>query len=163
MVVFRMSCIHGLHQFGTEGQGWVAHFLIQAIEGKLISVYGDGMQVRDILFIDDLIEALLLAQTHMPTLSGQAFNIGGGPAQAISLVELLELIAELHGEPPVVPVANWRPGDQHCFVSDTRRFRGATGWAPRVGIRQGLKRLHGWLLEARGLSVPHPAVGNVAS
>jgi CDP-paratose 2-epimerase len=163
MVVFRMSCIYGLHQFGTEDQGWVAHFLIQAIEGKPITVYGDGMQVRDILFIDDLIEALLLAQTHMPTLSGQAFNIGGGPAQAISLLELLELIVELHGESPVVQAANWRPGDQHYYVSDTRRFREATGWAPRVGVRQGLKLLYEWLLESRGLSVPCPAVGKVAS
>jgi CDP-paratose 2-epimerase len=163
MVVFRMSCIYGLHQFGTEDQGWVAHFLIQAIEGKPITIYGDGMQVRDILFIDDLIEALLLAQTRMSTLSGQAFNIGGGPAQAISLLELLELIAELHGERPVVHAANWRPGDQPYYVSDTRRFRRATGWAPRVGIRQGLKCLYEWLLESRGLSVPCPTVGKVAS
>jgi CDP-paratose 2-epimerase len=121
------------------------------------------MQVRDILFIDDLIEALLLAQTRMSTLSGQAFNIGGGPAQAISLLELLELIAELHGERPVVHAANWRPGDQPYYVSDTRRFRRATGWAPRVGIRQGLKCLYEWLLESRGLSVPCPTVGKVAS
>jgi CDP-paratose 2-epimerase len=160
-VVFRMSCIYGLHQFGTEDQGWVAHFLIRAVEGRPITVYGDGLQVRDILFIDDLLDALLLAQTHMSTLSGQAFNIGGGTAQAISLLELIELIAELQGETPVVQSADWRLGDQRYYVSDTRRFRAATGWAPRVGVRQGLKLLHQWLLESPGLSAACPAVGKV--
>jgi CDP-paratose 2-epimerase len=163
MVVFRMSCIYGLHQFGTEDQGWVAHFLIRALEGQPITLYGDGMQVRDILFIDDLIEALLLAQTHMPKLSGQVFNIGGGPAQAISLLELIELIAELHGETPVIDLADWRPGDQRYYVSDTRRFRAATGWAPRIGVRQGLRLLHQWLLESRGQLAACPAVTEVAS
>jgi CDP-paratose 2-epimerase len=163
MVVFRMSCIYGPHQFGTEDQGWVAHFLIRAIAGQPITLYGDGLQVRDILFVDDLIEALLLAQAHMPQLSGQAFNIGGGPAQAVSLLELIDLIAELHGDSPVVHCADWRPGDQHYYVSDTRRFRAATGWAPQVGVRQGLRLLHQWLLESRGLSAACPAVGKVAS
>ena len=163
MVVFRMSCIYGRHQFGTEDQGWVAHFLIRAIEGQPLTLYGDGMQVRDILFIDDLIDALLLAQRHMPTLSGQAFNIGGGPAQAVSLLELLELIAELHGQSPIVQMADWRPGDQHYYVSDTRKYRQATGWAPRVGVRQGLKCLYQWLLASRGLPAPYSEVGKVAS
>jgi CDP-paratose 2-epimerase len=163
MVAFRMSCIYGPHQFGTEDQGWVAHFLIRALRGQPIILYGDGMQVRDILFIDDLIEALLLAQTHMPKLSGQAFNIGGGPAQAISLLELIELIAELHGENPVIHLADWRPGDQRYYVSDTRRFREATGWAPRVTIRQGLRLLYQWLLESGGPFAVCPAISEVAS
>jgi CDP-paratose 2-epimerase len=163
MVVFRMSCIYGLHQFGTEDQGWVAHFLISALARQPITLYGDGMQVRDILFIDDLIEAFLLAQAHMPQLSGQAFNIGGGPAQAVSLLELLELIAELSGEKPVVRVADWRPGDQYYYVSDTRRFRAATGWAPRVGVRQGLRSLYHWLLESQGQATSGPAISEVAS
>jgi CDP-paratose 2-epimerase len=161
MVVFRMSCIYGPHQFGTEDQGWVAHFLIRAIEGQPITLYGDGMQVRDILFIDDLIEALLLAQAHMPTLSGQAFNIGGGPTQAISLLELIDLIAEVHGESPSFRFAQWRPGDQRYYVSDTRRFHAATGWAPQVGVRQGLKILYQWLFKSRGLPAARPAVGKV--
>jgi CDP-paratose 2-epimerase len=163
MVAFRMSCIYGPHQFGTEDQGWVAHFLIRALKGQPIMLYGDGMQVRDILFIDDLIEALLLAQKHMPKLSGQAFNIGGGPAQAISLLELIELIAELHGENPVIHLADWRPGDQRYYVSDTRRFREATGWAPRVSVRQGLRLLYQWLLESRGPFAVCPAIREVAS
>ena len=163
MVVFRMSCIYGLHQFGTEDQGWVAHFLIRALRRQPITLYGDGMQVRDILFIDDLIEALLAAQKHMAKLSGQAFNIGGGPAQAVSLLELVELIAELHGETPVIHRADWRPGDQRYYVSDTRRFREATGWAPRVGVRQGLKLLYQWLIESAGQFAPSPAISEVAS
>jgi CDP-paratose 2-epimerase len=162
MVVFRMSCIYGPHQFGTEDQGWVAHFLIRALAGQPITLYGDGMQVRDLLFVDDLIEAFLLAQACMPKLSGQAFNIGGGPAQAISLLELIELIAELQGEKPTTHFADWRPGDQRYYVSDTRRFRAATGWAPQVGIRRGLKMLFQWLLESRP-SATRPAVGKVAS
>src|SRR5207253_8024189 len=88
-VVFRMSCIYGLHQMGTEDQGWVAHFLIRAIEGKPLILYGDGLQVRDILFADDLVDAFLLAQANIHTLSGQAFNIGGGLGNTISLIELL--------------------------------------------------------------------------
>jgi CDP-paratose 2-epimerase len=163
MVVFRMSCIYGPHQFGTEDQGWVAHFLIRAIEGQPITLYGDGMQVRDILCVDDLLEALLIAQVHMPKLSGQAFNIGGGPSQAISLLELIDLIAELHGESPAIDFADWRPGDQRYYVSDTRKFRAATGWAPHVGVHQGVKLLYQWLLESGGLSAACSAVGKVAS
>ena len=89
-VVFRMSCIYGPHQYGNEDQGWVAHFAIRAIENKPISIYGDGKQVRDVLFVEDLVDAFLLAQKHMPEISGQAFNIGGGPENTTSLLELLK-------------------------------------------------------------------------
>ncbi|MFL6237224.1 MAG: SDR family NAD(P)-dependent oxidoreductase, partial [Thermoanaerobaculia bacterium] len=105
--VFRMSCIYGPHQFGTEDQGWVAHFLIRALDGRPLTLYGDGMQVRDVLFVEDLAEAFLLAQANMDTLSGQAFNMGGGPENTVSLVELLDLIAELHGQAPPVHSARW--------------------------------------------------------
>ncbi|MDQ3829006.1 MAG: GDP-mannose 4,6-dehydratase, partial [Candidatus Tectomicrobia bacterium] len=163
MVVFRMSCIYGPHQFGTEDQGWVAHFLIRALEGQPITLYGDGMQVRDILFVDDLLDACLLAQAQMPKLSGQAFNIGGGPSQAISLLELIDLIRELHGERPAVHFGDWRAGDQRYYVSDTRRFRAATGWKPQVSVRQGLNRLYRWLTESRHPAATRPAIGKVAS
>src|SRR6185437_10730839 len=93
--VFRMSCIYGPHQFGTEDQGWVAHFLIRALEGEPITLYGDGMQVRDVLFVDDLVDAFLLARKHMDRIYGQAFNIGGGPANTLSLLELVDLIGAL--------------------------------------------------------------------
>jgi CDP-paratose 2-epimerase len=148
-VVFRMSCIYGPHQFGTEDQGWVAHFLIRAIEGQPITLYGDGMQVRDLLFVEDLLDAFLLAQAHMESLSGSAFNIGGGPAHTISLLELLVLIEALHGIQPRVRFDTWRPGDQRYYVSDPAQFSAATGWAPRIGVREGVERLYRWLVAER--------------
>jgi CDP-paratose 2-epimerase len=147
--VFRMSCIYGLHQFGNEDQGWVAHFLIRALEGRPISIYGDGRQVRDVLFVNDLVEAFLLAQKNIDTLSGQAFNIGGGPLNTISLLELLELIGDLRGQQPEVRFEAWRPADQQYYVSDTRKFCDATGWAPRIGVHEGVTRLCEWLQQTR--------------
>jgi CDP-paratose 2-epimerase len=147
--VFRMSCIYGLHQFGNEDQGWVAHFLIRALEGKPITIYGDGKQVRDVLFVDDLVEAFLLAQKNIASLAGQAFNMGGGPANTISLLELLGLISELRGELPDVRFDSWRPADQQYYVSDTRKFSEATGWSQKVNVRDGVQRLCEWLQEFR--------------
>jgi CDP-paratose 2-epimerase len=149
-VVFRMSCIYGLHQFGTEDQGWVAHFLIRALEGNPITLYGDGKQVRDVLFVEDLVDAFLLAQEQIDSLSGQAFNIGGGPANTLSLIELIEIIGHLHGKRPAVEFDDWRPGDQRYYVSDTRKFQSATVWKPEVGVQEGVTRLYEWLLESRG-------------
>jgi CDP-paratose 2-epimerase len=144
-VVFRMSCIYGPHQFGTEDQGWVAHFLIRALEGAPITLYGDGKQVRDILFVEDLVDAFLLAQQHMSTLQGQAFNIGGGAANTTSLLELVELIGDLCRQKPQVQFDEWRPGDQRYYVSDACKFAAATGWTARTGIREGIEQLHAWL------------------
>jgi CDP-paratose 2-epimerase len=152
--VFRMSCIYGLHQMGNEDQGWLAHFLIRAIQGKPIMIYGDGMQVRDVLFVEDLVDAFLLAQANIHTLSGQAFNIGGGLGNTLSLRELLDTIAAISGEPPQVRMRDWRVGDQRYYVSDTRKFKAATGWAPKVCIREGVEKLYRWLLESRGLALP---------
>ncbi|MDB5864321.1 MAG: NAD-dependent epimerase/dehydratase [Betaproteobacteria bacterium] len=148
-VVFRMSCIYGPHQFGTEDQGWVAHFLLRALERAPITLYGDGMQVRDILFVDDLVDAFLLAERNIARLAGQAFNIGGGPRNVISLLELLDCIEALHGARPEVNFQRWRTGDQRYYVSDTSRFQQATGWRPKVGVRVGVERLYRWLREAR--------------
>jgi len=150
-VVFRMSCIYGPHQMGNEDQGWVAHFLIRAIEGKPIMLYGDGMQVRDLLYVEDLVDAFLLAQANIHTLTGQAFNIGGGLGNTISLIELLDLIGRLRGEKPATRMKDWRPGDQRYYVSDTRKFKAATGWAPKVNVQAGIRCLIEWLLESRGL------------
>lgn len=144
-VVFRMSCIYGPHQFGTEDQGWVAHFIKKAIEGETITLYGDGMQVRDILYIDDLIEAFLLAQAKIKNISGQAFNIGGGPENTLSLIELLDLIEDLHGKRPQVRFAEWRACDQKYYVSKARKFQLAAAWRPRIGVPEGVKRLYDWL------------------
>ncbi len=149
-VVFRMSCIYGPHQFGTEDQGWVAHFLIRAMEDRPITLYGDGKQVRDVLFVDDLVDAFLLARENMRTLSGQVFNIGGGPQNTTSLLELLNRIAELRTKRPRVNWDAWRPGDQRYYVSDVSKFQTATGWLPKVGMLEGVARLHDWLQESRG-------------
>ncbi len=150
--VFRMSCIYGPHQFGTEDQGWVAHFLIRALDGRLLTLYGDGMQVRDILFVEDLVEAFLLAEKNIDSIAGQAFNMGGGPGNTISLLELVDLIESLHGSRPEVFFEDWRTGDQRYYVSDFSRFAAATGWSPRVNARQGVSKLYNWLLEYRGLA-----------
>ncbi|MDB5409808.1 MAG: NAD-dependent epimerase/dehydratase [Rhodospirillales bacterium] len=144
-VVFRMSCIYGPHQFGTEDQGWVAHFLLRALAGKSVTVYGDGRQVRDILYVDDLIDAFLTAQRAMPRLRGQAFNIGGGRENSISLLELIDRIGKLRGQRPEFERRGWRQGDQRYYVSDYARFSGATGWRPRVPAAEGIARLHAWL------------------
>jgi CDP-paratose 2-epimerase len=143
--VFRMSCIFGPHQMGTEDQGWIAHFLRQAIEARPINICGDGLQVRDILFIDDLVDAFLLAQENMPEISGHAFNIGGGSGNTISLIELLSLIEKMHGRLPAIHTEDWRRGDQRFYVSDTRKFKAMTGWSPKVSAQDGIRRLYEWL------------------
>jgi CDP-paratose 2-epimerase len=151
-VVFRMSCIYGPHQFGTEDQGWVAHFLLRALEGDPVTIYGDGRQVRDVLFVEDLVDALVRAQARMTAVAGRAFNIGGGPDHTVSLLELLDLIAELRGSRCRVQRGDWRPGDQRYYVSDPRAFREATGWWPSVGVREGVARLLRWMVETPGAS-----------
>ncbi|RFA25386.1 NAD-dependent dehydratase [Alkalilimnicola ehrlichii] len=147
-VVLRMSCIYGPRQFGTEDQGWVAHFLIRAQKGEPITLYGDGRQTRDILFVQDLLDAFLLAEQRMDSLAGRAFNIGGGPSNCVSLLQLIELIGQLQGNKPDIAFADWRPGDQRYYVSDTRLFQAATGWQPQVSVEQGIQRLHQWLTDS---------------
>ena len=146
-VVFRMSCIYGPHQFGNEDQGWVAHFLIQAMNNQQLTLYGDGRQVRDILFIDDLVQAMLTAQDNMAALSGHAFNIGGGAANSISLLELLRAIEQLCGRKCSYSQADWRQGDQKYYVADSRAFQSLTGWRPTVDISSGLAQLYQWVEE----------------
>jgi len=143
-IVFRMSCIYGPHQYGTEDQGWGAHILSQTIQHKPVMIYGNGCQVRDLLFIEDLIDAFLTAQQHFPRLNGQAFNIGGGSQNTISLLELMDLLKE-YGENPALSFSSWRTGDQKYFVSDCGKFERLTGWKPRVGVRQGIQELYRWL------------------
>jgi CDP-paratose 2-epimerase len=161
--VFRMSCIYGPHQFGTEDQGWVAHFVIQALKRRPLTLYGDGLQVRDILYVDDLADAMLAAHDAIESASGEAFNIGGGPANTISLLELLDVIAELLGERPAYTVEPWRPADQRYYVSDTSKFQRLSGWAPRVRVRDGVTRLAAWLLDSARASSSALVGGKVAS
>jgi CDP-paratose 2-epimerase len=160
-VVFRMSCIYGPHQCGTEDQGWVAHFLIRAIDHQPITIYGDGLQVRDLLYVDDLVDAFMRAQSAMGTVAGEAFNIGGGPERSTSLVELIDVIRALHGRSVALEFDAWREADQRYYVSDTRKFSDATGWAPRVAVVDGVRALHNWLTAMRKLAAP--AAATVAS
>jgi CDP-paratose 2-epimerase len=158
--VFRMSCIYGPHQYGTEDQGWVAHFLIRAQQDLPITIYGDGRQVRDLLYVDDLIEAFLLAEEHLPELAGQAFNIGGGLNNTISLRELVERISRLNGSSPEVAYGPWRIGDQRWYVSDTGKFEHATGWRPKTNVEQGIRRLHEWIAVNRRTTPAARVVGS---
>ena len=112
------------------------------------------MQVRDILFVEDLVEAFLLAEKNIGSLAGQAFNMGGGAGNTVSLLELVDMIGALHGRRPEVFYEDWRTGDQRYYVSDVSRFAAATGWSPRVNARQGVSKLYNWLLDFRGLSAP---------
>ena len=148
-VVFRMSCIYGPHQHGTEDQGWVAHFLLRALAGEPVTVYGDGAQVRDVLHVTDLVEAMLRAHEDADRIAGTPFNVGGGPANTLSLLELVRMIEELEGEAPDISFAEERPGDQRWYVSNTSRLRRATGWSPLIDVREGVASLHDWLVGSR--------------
>ncbi|WP_156678235.1 SDR family NAD(P)-dependent oxidoreductase [Sphingomonas profundi] len=152
--VLRMSCIYGRRQMGTEDQGWVAHFLIRALEGKPITLYGDGHQVRDILDVADAVDAYLAAWQRIDTIAGRAFNLGGGPANAVSLRQLLGHIGALTGRAVDVDYSDWRAGDQRYFVADTRAAETALGLSGRVDWRSGVAALANWLSEARGLALP---------
>jgi CDP-paratose 2-epimerase len=160
-LVLRMSCIYGPHQHGNEDQGWVAHFLIRALAGEPITIYGDGMQVRDILFVEDFVAALITAQQRMDELRGCAFNIGGGPANSVSLIELIDLIARLHGARPALRFEAWRTGDQKYYVSDTSNFEARTGWHARTSVHEGVAALMEWLVQSMNqpLILPRSAVG----
>lgn len=149
--VLRMSCIYGPRQRGTEDQGWVAHFLISAMKGRAISVYGDGCQVRDVLEVSDCVEAYLACWRNMDKAAGRAFNLGGGPENAVSLRQLLAEIETLLGRKIEVDYAGWRPGDQRYYVSDTRRIRQSLGLRAPLGWRDGVGRLASWLSSENGL------------
>lgn len=143
--VFRMSCIYGPRQLGNEDQGWVAHFLLRALRDEPISIFGDGRQVRDVLYVDDLVDALVRARSRIGVLSGRAFNIGGGPTSTTSLVELVERITRLTGRSPHLVFEPWRRADQRWYVSDVSSVSAALGWSPRTGLGDGVGQLFEWL------------------
>ncbi|WP_132251091.1 SDR family NAD(P)-dependent oxidoreductase [Methylobacterium segetis] len=146
-VVMRMSCIYGPRQMGNEDQGWVAHFLIRALQGLPITLYGDGRQVRDILHVQDAVAAYRAALARIDRVAGRAFNLGGGPENAVSLRELLAHLGTLIGRTIETEYADWRPGDQRYYVSDTRAVREALALAPATPWREGVAMLAAWLRE----------------
>ena len=150
-VVFRQSCIYGTRQFGMEDQGWVAWFTIRAVQGRPVTIFGDGRQVRDVLWVDDLLDAYELAICGIDEVRGRVFNLGGGPGFTMSLLELLELLKEQGGQAVEHSFTNWRPGDQRAFIADIRRAKEELGWQPRVAPAEGVSRLYKWVLQNREL------------
>jgi CDP-paratose 2-epimerase len=144
-VVFRMSCIYGTRQFGTEDQGWVAHFGRALLAGEPITIYGDGRQVRDILWVEDLVQAMLAAMERIDTVSGEVFNIGGGHRNSVSVRGVIDRLQEITGVEVPVHLADWRPGDQRVYVSDTSRAERVLGWKAATPWTEGLERLAEWL------------------
>ena len=144
-IVFRQSCIYGPHQFGTEDQGWVAWFAIRAMQNLPVTIFGDGKQVRDVLYIDDLIAAYDAAIQDIAKTAGQAYNIGGGPKNTLSLLELIRLLEHQFGRRLEYTLADRRPGDQLVYISDIRKAKAKFGWEPRVGPAEGVAKLAEWL------------------
>jgi CDP-paratose 2-epimerase len=147
--VFRMSCIYGQRQMGTEDQGWVAHFLIRALAGEPITLYGDGRQVRDILDVSDAVDAYVRALDLIGDVRGRAFNLGGGPGNAVSLLELVDEIGAITGRKVDLRFEDWRRGDQRWYVSDPSAARSALGLGTPRPWREGVARLAEWLQRDR--------------
>ena len=150
-VVFRMSCIYGPYQLGSEDQGWVAHFVRQTMKGEPITIYGDGKQVRDLLYVGDLVRAMCLAQQSIQLTAGQAFNVGGGPRNSTSLLDLVATLRQLTGFPIKIDWGPERLADQKWFVSDISKMERVLGWTPAVSIRQGVTYLRDWYLQRPNL------------
>jgi CDP-paratose 2-epimerase len=152
-VVFRMSCIYGQRQMGTEDQGWVAHFLIRALEGEPVTIYGDGKQVRDILDVGDAVNAYTGALRSIDRVAGRAFNLGGGPENAISLLQLVDEIRVVTGRNVELTFDDWRPGDQRWYVSDAHQARTELNLPRPRAWREGVERLAQWLASERRLEL----------
>lgn len=151
-VVFRQSAIYGPRQFGVEDQGWLAWFIIAAVTGKPITIYGDGRQVRDVLHVDDLVTAYESAIAHIDRVAGQVFNIGGGPSSTISVwIEFRPVLEALLGRDVPVAWSDWRPGDQRICVMDIRKVTRTLNWQPQVRLSDGIQRLFEWVVENREL------------
>lgn len=151
-VVFRQSAIYGPRQFGMEDQGWVSWFIIAVLLKKPITIYGNGKQVRDLLFIDDLVRAYHAAIDEPEKNAGQIFNIGGGPNNVVSVwKEFGPILEELCGKKIPVSYSNWRPGDQVIYVSDIRKAERLLNWRPEISVKEGITRLYHWAEENRNL------------
>ena len=150
-VAFRQSCIYGTRQFGIEDQGWVAWFTIAAVLGKQITIYGDGKQIRDVLHVSDLARAYEAVYTHRDVSAGQAFNIGGGPGNTMSLRELLAYLESELGIKIPLQWSDWRPGDQPVFVCNVGKAQRLLGWQPTISVQDGVRKLIHWVRDNAGL------------
>jgi CDP-paratose 2-epimerase len=143
--VFRMSCIYGARQFGFEDQGWVAWFIIATLKNKPITIYGNGKQVRDLLYVEDLIKGYEAFMNSK--LQHGIFNIGGGPKNTTSLLEFIEEIEKLLGKRPKITFSDWRPSDQKVYISDISKIKKTLGWQPKISVKEGIKRLTDWVVK----------------
>jgi CDP-paratose 2-epimerase len=151
-VVFRQSAIYGPRQFGIEDQGWLAWFIIAAVTGKPITIYGDGKQVRDVLYVDDLIDAYESAIARIDQVAGQIFNIGGGVNNTLTIwTETGPLLEKLLGRALPVKWSDWRPGDQRICVMDIRKAQSLLGWSPKTSVAEGVAKLYQWVVDNRHL------------
>ena len=157
-VVFRMSCIAGPRQFGNEDQGWVAHFLYSVLAGKPITIYGNGHQVRDILHVHDLVDAMLAARDSLPRTRGEVYNLGGGVSRAASVLEMLRSIERLTGEPLHLNYSDVRPGDQPLYIADTTKLERDTGWQARRSLDDTLDAIHAFWRSNADIIAPRFAV-----
>jgi CDP-paratose 2-epimerase len=142
---FRQSCIYGPRQFGVEDQGWVAWFAIASLLGRDITIFGDGKQVRDVLHVADLLRAYEAAIRSPDKVAQQAFNVGGGPDQVLSLLDLVEMLEDRLGITIPLKFDDWRPGDQQVYVSDIRKLGSALGWKPEIAVEDGIDQLVDWV------------------
>jgi len=157
-VNFRQSCIYGPRQFGMEAQGWISWFVIAHLTDQPITIYGDGKQVRDVLYIDDLIDGYHRAIENIGDVAGESFNIGGGPENSVSLLEFLDVLGDVSGEPVSFDYGEWRPGDQRVYVSDHSKATRALGWRPTTSVEEGLEQLYTWVAEHKDLVTQYEEV-----
>ena len=151
-IVFRQGSLYGPRQFGTEDQAWIAYFLIAAFTGRSLTIYGDGKQVRDVLWIDDLLTAYEQAAARPDRTAGQVYNLGGGPQHTSSIwAEFAALLTGVTDRVPQVVYSEWRPGDQRIYVSDIRKAAQDFGWQPTVNVETGVQRLADWIATHRDL------------
>ena len=146
-VVFRMSCIAGPHQCGNEDQGWVAHFLYAAMQGRPVTIYGDGRQVRDVLYVGDLVTAFDKARSQPQKTAGEVYNVGGGLSNSVSLLEITEDIERVAGAHLRYEMEAARPGDQLYYVTDHSKLSRDTGWRPKVSVKSALQKMYAWSKE----------------
>ncbi len=152
-VVFRQSCIYGPRQFGVEDQGWAAHFVIAAVLGRPITIYGDGKQVRDMLYVDDLVAVYLTALEKITSAQGKIYNIGGGPTNTLAIwAEFGPLLERLVGHKIEINYKDWRPGDQPVYISAIHKAKRELGWEPQVALSDGIERLVHWVEAQRGVA-----------
>ena len=141
--IFRMSCIYGERQFGFEDQGWVAWFVIATLFNLPITIYGDGKQVRDLLYVTDLVRAFdKFIQSNLKT---EVLNIGGGADNNLSLLEFFEILKEQTGKQPKTSFSDWRPSDQKVYISDITKIKTKLNWQPNIDVKKGIKRLINWV------------------